>query len=313
MLFTRWLKGLAGRILTTRKLRSRSRRGMARLFSRATSPVSWLASPMGGVPTSDLAEIVERLEDRSLLVAGTFNFAAASSNPMENAGAHLVTVQLTTDAGLGAGDTMSVDVSVGAGSATGGGTDYTFAMTTVTFTDADVAAAGTFSKTVSVTLINDNFVEGDETVRLDLSNQQRSDAGDTVALGAPNQHTVTIDDNDTVAVAFTAATSGTTEMGAPTANVAVGLTFTTDGTGTAQLERSVLVNVTRTGGTATDGTDHNAIGTQTLTFAAGSTAATTQNATIMVTNDQRVEGNETVILGVALNTDNTGGQASIGG
>lgn len=67
--------------------------------------------------------------------------------------------------------------------------DYATVVSTVTF------AAGEASKTISVPLIDDAQVEGDETFQVRLSNQVG-----VGALGAPNV-TVTIRDNDTVPTA----------------------------------------------------------------------------------------------------------------
>ncbi|PYS81964.1 MAG: TIGR03118 family protein [Acidobacteria bacterium] len=64
--------------------------------------------------------------------------------------------------------------------------DYEIALQKVTF------APGDTSKTVRILIVNDNFVEGDETVNLALSNP----TGVGVGLGSPNQATLTITDND---------------------------------------------------------------------------------------------------------------------
>jgi uncharacterized protein (TIGR03118 family) len=67
--------------------------------------------------------------------------------------------------------------------------DYEIAVARVTF------APGETSKTVRVLIVDDNFVEGDETVNLALSNLSGVGAG----LGSPNQATLKITDNDAVA------------------------------------------------------------------------------------------------------------------
>jgi uncharacterized protein (TIGR03118 family) len=67
--------------------------------------------------------------------------------------------------------------------------DYEIALGKVTF------APGETSKTVRVLIVNDIFVEGDETVNLALSNP----TGAGVGLGTPNQAELRIIDNDSIA------------------------------------------------------------------------------------------------------------------
>jgi len=67
--------------------------------------------------------------------------------------------------------------------------DYEIALGQVSF------APGETSKTFDILILNDNFVEGDETINLALSNP----TGDGVGLGSPNDAEVTILDDDTVA------------------------------------------------------------------------------------------------------------------
>jgi uncharacterized protein (TIGR03118 family) len=64
--------------------------------------------------------------------------------------------------------------------------DYEIALGTVTF------APGETSKTFRILIVNDNFVEGDETVSLALSNP----TGAGVGLGSPNTAELKITDND---------------------------------------------------------------------------------------------------------------------
>ncbi|MDQ1729773.1 MAG: hypothetical protein QOD33_1898 [Pyrinomonadaceae bacterium] len=67
--------------------------------------------------------------------------------------------------------------------------DYEIAIRTLTF------QPGETSKTVRILIVNDIFVEGNETVDLQLSNP----TGAGVGLGSPNAATLTILDNDVVA------------------------------------------------------------------------------------------------------------------
>ncbi|MDT7540909.1 MAG: hypothetical protein QOE33_813 [Acidobacteriota bacterium] len=67
--------------------------------------------------------------------------------------------------------------------------DYEIALGTINF------APGETSKTVRILIVNDNFVEGNETINLALSNP----IGAGVGLGTPNTATLTITDNDAAA------------------------------------------------------------------------------------------------------------------
>ncbi|HBB98776.1 MAG TPA: TIGR03118 family protein [Blastocatellia bacterium] len=67
--------------------------------------------------------------------------------------------------------------------------DYEIALSKLTFNPGET------SKTVRILIFNDNFVEGDETINLALSNP----TGAGLGLGSPNQATLKITDNDTVA------------------------------------------------------------------------------------------------------------------
>jgi uncharacterized protein (TIGR03118 family) len=67
--------------------------------------------------------------------------------------------------------------------------DYEIALGKLTFNPGET------SKTVRILIVNDNFVEGDETINLALSNPTGAGAG----LGSPNVAVLKITDNDTVA------------------------------------------------------------------------------------------------------------------
>jgi uncharacterized protein (TIGR03118 family) len=67
--------------------------------------------------------------------------------------------------------------------------DYEIALGKISF------AAGETAKTVRILIVNDKFVEGDETINLALSNP----TGTGVGLGSPNQAVLKIIDNDSIA------------------------------------------------------------------------------------------------------------------
>jgi uncharacterized protein (TIGR03118 family) len=67
--------------------------------------------------------------------------------------------------------------------------DYEISLSTITFDPGET------SKTVRILIVNDSFVEGDETINLALSNP----TGDGVGLGSPNTAEITVTDNDVIA------------------------------------------------------------------------------------------------------------------
>ena len=83
-------------------------------------------------------------------------------------------------------DYTTVDQTPGAGHASQS-SDYEIATGTVSF------AAGEVSKTFTVLIVDDKFVEGNETIGLSLSNPK----GSNVSLGSQSSATLTIVDNDT--------------------------------------------------------------------------------------------------------------------
>jgi CSLREA domain-containing protein len=111
----------------------------------------------------------------------TIQFTASALTVNEGAGAINVTVTRTGDLSA---DGLSVDYETSDGSASGR-SDYTDAFGTLHF------GQGESSKTFSVFITDDAFIEGEETFTIKLSNP-RGDA----AIGARATTTVTISDND---------------------------------------------------------------------------------------------------------------------
>jgi hypothetical protein len=146
--------------------------------------------------------------------------------------------------------------------------------------------ANATSKTVTISPQQDSVYEGDETFTLTLS------ADPAYTIGAPDNATITITDDDTPPVATIAATTATTTEGSGT-----GGKFTI--TLSAAPEHATVVNYT-IGGTAINGTDYAAI-TTSATVSAG---ATTKQINVGVNqyDDSLYEGTETVILTLASGT-----------
>ena len=138
---------------------------------------------------------------------------------------------------------LTVNFTVG-GTATSG-SDYTAIGTSCGFT------AGSATATETVSVLDDNLVEGNETVVVTLA------AGTGYTVGSPSAATVTISDDDaTVTVAATDATAGEPSDSGT-------FTFTRAG----YTAGALTVNFT-VGGTATSGTDYTAMGT-TVSFLPG--------------------------------------------
>ncbi|PNJ93340.1 hypothetical protein CEP14_13785, partial [Cylindrospermopsis raciborskii C04] len=179
-------------------------------------------------------------------------------------------------------NTLAVNYTIG-GTATNG-SDYNNIGTSVTF------AAGSSTATVTVDPTADTTPESDETVIFTLA------SGTGYTIGTTSGVTGTITNDDTQ-VTLTVSPSSVAEDG--TTNLVY--TFTHTGPTTNNL----AVNYT-IGGTATNGSDYNNIGTS-VTFAAGSSTAT---VTVDPTADTTPESDETVIFTLASGTGYTIGTTS---
>jgi hypothetical protein len=212
----------------------------------------------------------------------TITIAATDANATEtltgqpvNPGSYTITRTGATNLPL----TVYYTVS---GTATNG-TDYNNLTGTVTF------AAGSSTAVINLNVLDDTLIENNETVILTLA------ANSNYAIGANNTATVTIADNDllpTITIAATDANAAETLTG-QTANPGQ---FTITRTGSTA--NALTVNYT-VRGTATNGVDYNNL-SGTVTFAAGSSTAVIN---LNVLDDNLVEGNETVILTLAANSN----------
>ncbi len=169
----------------------------------------------------------------------------------------------------------SVDVNVmGGGTATPGGVDYSFSPLTVTF-----PANSSAPQNVVVNIVDDVVAEGTESFSFQLNN-----ATNGAIIGANNQHTVTILDNDTLQ--FTIHPSAFTQAeNLGTAFVPVRLTSTSTN------NTSVTLQLVSAGTTATNGNDFSFADT-TLTWLAGSSG--TRQVPVIINDDNLYELNELV-------------------
>ncbi len=155
------------------------------------------------------------------------------------------------------------------------GADYTALTGTVTI------LAGQTTATITIPVIDDAIVEGNETVIVTM-NSLTGTAGVALGVAATRTATNTIGDNDTATVTLTNTTNGS-EAG-PVSGVMTLTQSAASGVNTV-----IAYSVS---GTATSATDYTAL-SGTVTIPAGSTTAT---ITIPVIDDAVVEGNETVII-----------------
>ena len=200
--------------------------------------------------------------------APSISFSATTSVGSEATGSVNIPVSVSAPYS----GTVTVDYSVTGGTATGSGTDYTLSSGTLVF------ASGVSTQNINVTIVNDTFLESNETIVISLSNPT---AGSS--LGANVNHTYTIVDEDTASVEFTANASSGSE-----ATTSVTIPVSISQTATASVNYSV------TGGTATgSGTDYT-LASGTLNFTSG--GATTQNISITINNDALNELEETIII-----------------
>jgi hypothetical protein len=205
----------------------------------------------------------------TFIVPESFAFSSAGYSVGEGDGTVTVTINR-------AGSTVgpaSVHFASADGTATAGA-DYTAVDQTVSF------AAGETTKTVSVPVIDDSLVEGNETVQLSLTN-----ASADATLGSPSSATLTIVDNDR-AFALSSASYSVGEAGG-SATVTINRAGLTSG--------SDSVHFATANGTATAGSDYTDA-SQTVSFAAGETSKT---VSVPIIDDSLVEGSETVLLSLS--------------
>jgi hypothetical protein len=197
---------------------------------------------------------------------GIIQFNASAYSVNEAAGTATITVSRTNGAASG----VTVDYTTLDGTASAGA-DYASRSNTLTF------AAGQTIRTFTVPIVNDGAGEGDETVILVLSNP-----GGGASLAPPSQATLTIVDNEPTIRFSLASYVAVENAGSMT------ITVMRDGSSAGQ----ATIDYRTGNGTAVAGSDY-AARSGTLTFAAGVSSRT---FAIPITDDARVEGNETVNL-----------------
>jgi hypothetical protein len=144
-----------------------------------------------------------------------------------------------------------------------------------------VIPAGQVSKTFVVTLNGDTFVEGNETVRANLSAVTGATVLDSQGLG-----TILNDDGPTLSIANVSTTEGNagTKL----------LTFTVSLSQVAGVP--VTFDIASSNGSATAGTDFDAVALTGQSIAAGQL---TKTIDVTIKGDTTVEGNETFAMNLA--------------
>ena len=211
------------------------------------------------------------------------SIAATDADAAEPSNNGIFTVTRTGDTT----DALTVNYAI-AGTAING-TDFNSLTGTVTI------AAGDADAIINIIPIDDNVVEGDEAVELTLVN----DAAYTV--GTADADRVTIADNDvisTLPIVNVAATDAEASELGDTGT----FTVTRDGDTSEALTVNYFVR-----GTAENGADYATL-TKSVTIAAGETSA---DITVAPTNDGLVEGNEKVVVKLALNSAYTVGTSRL--
>ena len=187
------------------------------------------------------------------------------------------------------GVTPTADLTVSYATANGtaaAGSDYTAKSGTLTFTST---AAG--SQTFTVQTTEDNVDEGTgETFTVSISSPSGG-GGPTPSLATAATITTTITDDDTASgVALSASPSSIDENDSATKMT---ITATLSGGGT--LPSDTVVTIGTLSGTATKDTDYTATTLASITIPA-KTASGTGTLTITPTNDDAVEGDETITI-----------------
>ena len=227
----------------------------------------------------------------------TFNFSSATYSVDEADVTKSITVTRGGATNVAASIGYRVDPAT-PGTATGGGADYTLASGTVDF------AAGETSKTFDVSIHDDVFNEGNETVNLQLVDG--TDVVDSAQLS------IVDDDNPLPSVQFANPTYSVNESGT-TATVTVTLSKAVDGDVTVHY--ATADGTATAGTTATDGTADYENTSGTLTFlgntnAPGGVGETSKTVAVPLHPDTVVEDDEDFSLALSAPTNSLLGSPS---
>ena len=215
--------------------------------------------------------------------------AAMSSTSNEAEIAYPIMVKLTLLGRNGLDEAVSVDVvDTVTGTATSGVDYLEFLPQTITFPAGSLNAD---TQTVELSILQDAILEGDETVELMLVNLQGA-----AVLDSPQNHTITIiDDEPLVGLGFGSIVSNTGDESESSHTISVKLTVAEGAVVADPLSVDVIDHAS---GTATPGEDYSAFTRTTLTFPAGSEDGAVEEVRLTILEDEDMEDNETVRLGL---------------
>lgn len=181
------------------------------------------------------------------------------------------------------GEDATVNYAATGGTATGGNVDYLLASGTLTI------AEGQSTADISLGVIDDTDVEGDETIEITLTTPSGN-----VALGSNTVFTYTIHDDDNPegrTIDFATAGPGAGDEATPSVtSVFVNLNTPDD-----DVITTVDLQVISSGANAADETDDFVLSTSTVSFPADNTTVS-QSFDITVVDDAIYEGTETVTI-----------------
>ena len=220
------------------------------------------------------------------------NAVSLSVNPSsvsEGASATTVTVTASVSAGVTFPAAKAITVAVGkSGDGATKGTDYAV-VPNFTLTIAAGQTSGT--ATFTLTPIQDTVgYEDSETITVEGSATGVTVTGTSVSLT----------DDDTTAISLSVNPSSVKESAGATE---VTVTASTSGGVTFLADQTLSVKISKSGDTATEGTDYEDVADLTITIAKGQTSGTA-TFTLTPKNDKVVEGNETITLHGTLQSSN---------
>jgi len=213
--------------------------------------------------------------------AGSLQFSGPNYAVAENGGSALITVTRTG----GSAGAVAVSHASADGSATAG-SDYSASSGTLSFADGEV------SRSFSVTILDDQAYEGNETLSLSLSGPTNG-----AVLGSPVDATLTINENDSMQAPGSLQFSASSYSAQENAG-SLRVTVSRSGGSMGQ----VSVEYQTTDGSASSGSDYQST-SGTLTFADGEVSASF-DVTLM--DDTAVEGNETFSVALMAPTGGAG-------
>ena len=250
-----------------------------------------LSAPVGTV-FADAQGVATIVDDDAVIVPGPSPLLAVSDVTVTEGNVGTTPATFTVSRSGSTGGTSSVEYAVTPGTATPG-VDYTTAAPgTITF------APGETTKTVTLGVVGDLVLEGNETFFLDLSALVGGAIADVQGVA------VIVDDDSLL---------GLGTVSGPATFVAVDDVNILEGNSGTVAANFVLTRSGNTGlassvvyatapGTATPGSDYASVVPATATFAPGQTAAT---VTVPVNGDTVDEPNETFLLDLSLPTNAT--------